>query len=343
MSGAYDMSGVMADDMTSDSVYPSPFYLPYLIFGYNEVYHLFANDSDVLVHPYDSTLPPLFDGAHSEGQANNAMPNVPKYIMQPVQLDSFINDSVTNFFRVRLAENNTYNWVPNSPLRMFFCAGDHSVPYGNALVAYAHFQQQGATLVDTLDPSPTSDHVPCAQYAILDATTWFDSLVYKPVVAAGVTVHNSTSASSPNGSAVANYLLGHAPYTFSWSNGSSTDSISGLEAGTYYVTVTDGSHCMYVDSVVVQLISGMQEQVLTNISIYPNPASSVIHIRNSNSGDPLTYFDLLDMSGQTVKTYPIRQGNNVDLFLDNLAGGIYGLHLKSQSGKEVVRKITVIQ
>jgi PKD repeat protein len=40
------------------------------------------------------------------------------------------------------------------------------------------------------------------------------------------------------------------PYTFAWSNGGTTDTISNLPAGTYYVTVNYGP-CSYQDSVVV--------------------------------------------------------------------------------------------
>ncbi len=46
-----------------------------------------------------------------------------------------------------------------------------------------------------------------------------------------------------NGSAIANPVAGTAPFTFAWSNGGTTDTISGLPPGTYDVTVTGADGC----------------------------------------------------------------------------------------------------
>jgi Secretion system C-terminal sorting domain/SprB repeat len=45
------------------------------------------------------------------------------------------------------------------------------------------------------------------------------------------------------GALTANITTGTAPYTFSWSNGASTQSITGLAAGNYAVTITDAGGC----------------------------------------------------------------------------------------------------
>lgn len=44
-------------------------------------------------------------------------------------------------------------------------------------------------------------------------------------------------------------LDGTPPYTYSWSSGDSTDTLSSLTAGTYVITVTDSSGCQVLDSV----------------------------------------------------------------------------------------------
>tara|TARA_Y100000589_G_scaffold332344_1_gene392032 strand:- start:1579 stop:4659 length:3081 start_codon:yes stop_codon:yes gene_type:complete len=51
-----------------------------------------------------------------------------------------------------------------------------------------------------------------------------------------------------NGSIQANVNGGTLPYTYSWSSGQTTDSISSLSAGTYILTVTDANNCIAVDS-----------------------------------------------------------------------------------------------
>jgi len=347
MSGAYDMSGVMGDLLTSNQPYPAPYYLPYLLFGYNEVYHLFANDSDIMLAPYDTTLQPLFNGIDGESTIEAAMPGtpnnqVPVQIMQPYQVDSFVNDS-TNFFKLTLKQNNTYNWLPTSPMKMYFCTGDHYVPHANTTVAYNHFMQLGATNMDTVDIGPY-EHQACAPYAILGAVTWFQSLTYLPIASAGVTVAQNTSISTPNGTAVAHGAQGEPPYTYLWSNNATTDTISGLAAGTYYVTITDRNMCgNAVDSAVIQFVSGIEDQVLTNVKVYPNPSKGVVYIENTNPADNIKQPDVYDMNGRLVKTYTVRQGNNIQLYFDNAAQGIYYVRLRTDSGKQVISKITILE
>ena len=67
--------------------------------------------------------------------------------------------------------------------------------------------------------------------------------------AATVTSVNPSCATS--GSATANPTGGHPPYTYQWSNGSTTSSDTGLIAGNYYVLIWDSTGCK--DSLTVTL------------------------------------------------------------------------------------------
>ncbi len=56
-------------------------------------------------------------------------------------------------------------------------------------------------------------------------------------------VSTQNALGGANGSAIATPSEGLAPYSYLWSTGADTESISGLAAGTYELTVTDSNLC----------------------------------------------------------------------------------------------------
>lgn len=172
MSGAYDMTGVQSEVMYK--AYSHPGYLPYLVFGYNPIYHFFDNPSDIFAAPYDQTLPPLFDGKHSMDEVNKAMPPVPKDVFKPEALQAFENDP--NFpFRKALEENNVFNWAPNEPVMLCYCEADEQVYYKNSIVAHKAMKENGSKNVRLRNSGKKFNHGQCAVYASVYTKYWFDS------------------------------------------------------------------------------------------------------------------------------------------------------------------------
>ena len=54
-----------------------------------------------------------------------------------------------------------------------------------------------------------------------------------------------------DGTASISVLNGTLPYSYLWDNGSTTSTIIGLFAGSYFVTVTDSNGCQITDTVLV--------------------------------------------------------------------------------------------
>lgn len=177
--GPYDLSGVMADIMTSNVPYGSPSYLPYVLFAYNEIYHLFDDPAEVLIQPYAATLPPLFDGQHTGDEIDAAMPasGIPSAILQPSFLAAFKQDPNHPFRRI-LEENDLTGWAPANPTRLYHCGSDSTVPVANSQVAYASFLAAGAdpARVQLIDPDPSGTHSTCLYSAVPLISVWFDSL-----------------------------------------------------------------------------------------------------------------------------------------------------------------------
>jgi large repetitive protein len=121
--------------------------------------------------------------------------------------------------------NATYSWSPAA-----------SVTHPTSAASYAH-------------PSTTTD------YTVTITTgcgSYTDSVLITVNPACFTLWFNSTSSYCNSGTIKANEYGGRPPYTYLWSpGGQTTDSISGLSAGTYSVTVTDSTHCSQTDSVVI--------------------------------------------------------------------------------------------
>lgn len=193
MSGAYDLSGVMVDVMLSDSDYAVPGYLPYLVFSWNQRYNFYSSPSEYLKSPYDTTLPPLFNGRYGMGTINAAMPSVPKLIFKQEMIDSFANNP-NHPFRLALADNDVYNWKPDSPVQIIFCRADEEVDPRNALTLYNSFLSKGVTNADTVCASETLPHFQCAQFAVLNMKAFFTQYARRDSCAATVGVNEVSNA-----------------------------------------------------------------------------------------------------------------------------------------------------
>ena len=83
---------------------------------------------------------------------------------------------------------------------------------------------------------------------ISGCTTQCSVTIYESQAATCTVTTSNSSCGFNNGSATANPNGGVAPYTYIWSNGADTQTITSLPAGTYDVTVTDAVGCTSVCS-----------------------------------------------------------------------------------------------
>jgi len=159
LSGPHDLSGVMRGVMLSNSTFKAPYFLPFLLTGYNYASGgtLFSL-ATVLSPPYNTTIPPLFDGNSPADKISEAMGMVfspvnlivPKSVLTQSFIDQLSLD--TSAVVAFLKENDSYRlpgqvnsvWVPTVPMRMYHHRDDDLVPYGNSQVAFNAFSTAGA-------------------------------------------------------------------------------------------------------------------------------------------------------------------------------------------------------
>lgn len=341
IAGYLDLSGTMKDEMIlSNNTYNDPSFLAALFLSYNNIYHYAAHDSDIFVAPFDSILPAQYNGTREAFQINGVMPSVPNQVLQQAVIDTLQNDP-NNYFTQLLKKNDTYNWTPQNPIKLFFCTADEIVPWHHTAVAYSHFVMNGSVTVDTLNVGATYDHNICGQFSTLAAISAIRGLIFQPLVS-HISSTQASSATAADGTASVRDTFGNPPYVWRWSTGDSTSAITGLTAGVYYVTTTDQSSCTHTDSIRVSFVNGIQDISTAAITIYPNPTRDQITIDYSHSTEQLTNIELLDMSGHTLLSSAVQREGTTTLRLSDHARGIYVIRLRTESGAELHSKVVLL-
>jgi len=112
---------------------------------------------------------------------------------------------------------------------------------------------------------------------------------------------------------------GTEPYTYEWSNGSDIEDLNGLSDGFYELLITDNNNCLTSVNAVLETepvdVASLNEDILNNISIYPNPSNGNVTIENANN-----------IIVQTINGKLVEQFSNIKdkkINLTNLSSGVY--------------------
>jgi YD repeat-containing protein len=151
----------------------------------------------------------------------------------------------------------------------------------------------------------------------------------------------ATSATSPemngnDGSIDLTATGGIAPYTYDWigPNGYTSlgEDLTGLEGGSYEVTITDDNGCTFVTQVTVDSFVGIVELKSTSFNIYPNPSNGAFTIDTPQSGT----LNVLTTNGQIIHSTTIKSGKT-NFQLSELSTGVYVIQLTTMSDFQVRR------
>ncbi|HEX5168908.1 MAG TPA: hypothetical protein VFW11_07025 [Cyclobacteriaceae bacterium] len=131
---------------------------------------------------------------------------------------------------------------------------------------------------------------------------------------------------SQGGSITLNPVNGVAPYTYEWSNGSTGNSLSGLEPGIYTVKVTDATGC---------------SRDLAYVITDPTGITSSATVTNDQCNSQGNFsIDITVTGGQGPYTYEWSNGETTE-DLANLETGIYTVTITDVNGCSTVREVEV--
>lgn len=152
-----------------------------------------------------------------------------------------------------------------------------------------------------------------------------------------------TQPTGNNGAISVTASGGQGNLTFEWTgpNGftASSASISNLAGGQYTLTITDMNGCSITEIYNLSTAS-IIEMIDNSISIYPNPASDFVIIKNANNAQTLKV-EIYSMDGKIVQSEKLFSVNSeYKLMLNNLFSGKYLLKIVT-GDKIALRHISV--
>lgn len=184
MSGPYSISGVMRDRVLSNDSYGFPSYIAYICLSYNEVYNIYADLREVFKEPYATSVESFYNGNITLSALNSQLladlNAGGSTVVKRMFHDSIISELENNLdhpLNLALQANDTYNFAPESPTRLYYCGGDQQVAPRNSIIADSVMNALGATDTEALNLNPNFDHGPCVFPAVLSSIDFFKSFI----------------------------------------------------------------------------------------------------------------------------------------------------------------------
>ncbi len=173
-----------------------------------------------------------------------------------------------------------------------------------------------------------------------DTATFSITQPAMPIVVNGV-VNDASSSSSTDGGVLASVTGGVTPYTFSWSNGETTQNLTNAGVGTYTLTITDANGCISTLVFKIDVATGIQSigAATNKVSIYPNPSNDVATVDAAQN--IITNLKVVDILGQVVFQSEPKQ-TKAEIKCNVLAPGVYLVQIQV-NGNLINKRLNVVR
>ncbi|MBT8189539.1 MAG: T9SS type A sorting domain-containing protein [Bacteroidia bacterium] len=186
MSGPYSLSEKMMDFTLGDNEYLTPSFIASAMLGFKEVYPEILQDyeiedifqaqyvGDVLAYGNEEITLWELNDRFIEGLISEHGVVRPRDLLIEEVVDAILNDPMSPF-SVVLQDNDTYNWAPEAPTRLYYCEADDVVNFDNAILAEAEMNANGASdlLAVKSDVFTPQDHSGCVLPASFSGILFF--------------------------------------------------------------------------------------------------------------------------------------------------------------------------
>ncbi|MDI1355193.1 MAG: T9SS type A sorting domain-containing protein [bacterium] len=203
-----------------------------------------------------------------------------------------------------------------------------------------HYQWSNGALVPTIfNLTSGSYSVQIADFnGCMSAQAYTITQPANPIVINGI-ITPASAGTSANGSINITINGGVGPYTFNWSNGATTEDISGLNPGTYMVTIIDANGCTSSMTFNVDNLTGISGgQITANmVKLYPNPANDFLTIEAN--GYRIDKVEVINLLGQTVIENTVNLAT-AELNVSDLTSGTYFVKV-TVNNNSVTKKVNI--
>lgn len=166
-----------------------------------------------------------------------------------------------------------------------------------------------------------------------------------PPIGLTATTVNESVLGARDGSATVTASGGNGGYTYLWSNGKTTATITGLAGGTYTVIVTDISGCTAVATVEVKTtISTQESEWLSEFSLSPNPTEGAAQLTLLLHEPAALRLSISDTAGRLVweEKMGAAQMFNQKVDLSRQPAGVYLLRVQVGE-RTALRRLVVVR
>jgi PKD repeat protein len=151
-----------------------------------------------------------------------------------------------------------------------------------------------------------------------------------------IDVTHETSTGSCDGEMTVVITGNDAPYSVSWSNDETTETIDNLCVGLYSVAVTGSNGCSNTETAAIETITILESQTSNGVVLYPNPADEVVYIESKQR---IQKIELYTVDGRLVNAWN-PESQSFEIPVENL-NGLYMVRMTDKSGSVTNHQVIV--